>query len=194
MKLWPVEHFYNIFVLTFGGDCNCIQQSRPKVRTNMFKKCSTGQRFIFPKWLVTKFILWQVNIFSFTRISLGNLCSLFSLVTSGINPSSFIFWRRATERWTTGHFHISRFLFVQGFLLVLFWFLLKHLFSGTYEDANHATLYHSLFLHAFAITQIFLLLTSVCRFKSLWYYRHLAASPSFGGQVAGDELPSARWR
>ena len=26
---------------------------------------------------------------------------------------------------------------------------------------------------------------SVCRFKSLSYYRHLAASPSFGGQIAG---------
>ena len=34
-NLWPVEHFYNIFVLTIGRDCYCIQQSRPKVRTNM---------------------------------------------------------------------------------------------------------------------------------------------------------------
>ena len=31
MKLWPVEHF----VLTFWRDCYCIQQSRPKVRTNI---------------------------------------------------------------------------------------------------------------------------------------------------------------
>ena len=30
-----VEHFFNIFVLTFGRDCYCIQQSCPKVRTNM---------------------------------------------------------------------------------------------------------------------------------------------------------------
>ena len=35
MKLWRVERFYNIFVLTFGRDCYCIQQSRPKVRTNI---------------------------------------------------------------------------------------------------------------------------------------------------------------
>ena len=27
--------------------------------------------------------------------------------------------------------------------------------------------------------------TSVCRFKSLSYYHHLAASPSFGGQISG---------
>ena len=27
MKLWRVEHFYNIFVLTFGCDCYCIQLS-----------------------------------------------------------------------------------------------------------------------------------------------------------------------
>ena len=27
--------------------------------------------------------------------------------------------------------------------------------------------------------------STVCRFKSLSYYRHLAASPSFGGQLAG---------
>ena len=50
MKLWRVEHFYNIFVFTFGRDCYCIQQSRPKVKTNMLWKCSTRQSFIFPKW------------------------------------------------------------------------------------------------------------------------------------------------
>ena len=27
MQLCWVEHFYNIFVLTFGRDCYCIQQS-----------------------------------------------------------------------------------------------------------------------------------------------------------------------
>ena len=36
MQLCQVEHFFNIFVLTFGRDCYCIQQSRPKARTNMF--------------------------------------------------------------------------------------------------------------------------------------------------------------
>ena len=35
LQLCRVEHFFNIFVLTFGRDCYCIQQSRPKVRTNM---------------------------------------------------------------------------------------------------------------------------------------------------------------
>ena len=54
MKLWRVEHFYNIFVLTFGRDCYCIQQSRPKLRTNMLWKCSTRQSFVFPKWLCYK--------------------------------------------------------------------------------------------------------------------------------------------
>ena len=47
MKLWRVEHFHNIFVFTFGRDCYCIQQSRPKVKTNMLWKCSTRQSFIF---------------------------------------------------------------------------------------------------------------------------------------------------
>ena len=44
-------------------------------------------------------------------------------------------------------------------------------------------------------------LSSVCRFKSLSYYRHLAASPLFGGQIAEAQraagasyLPSKRWR
>ena len=50
MKLWQVEHFHNILVFTFGRDCYCIQQSRPKVKTNMLLKCSTCQSFIFPKW------------------------------------------------------------------------------------------------------------------------------------------------
>ena len=61
MNLWPVEHFYNIFVLTFGWVCYCTQQTHPKVRTKLLKKCSTGQRFIFPKWIVTKSILKKQN-------------------------------------------------------------------------------------------------------------------------------------
>ena len=35
VKLWDVEHFWTLFVFTFGRDYYCIQQSRPKVRTNM---------------------------------------------------------------------------------------------------------------------------------------------------------------
>ena len=58
MNLWPVEHFCYIFVLTFGWVCWVQWQSHPKVRTNMLKKCSIGKRFIFPKWIVTKSILW----------------------------------------------------------------------------------------------------------------------------------------
>ena len=50
MKLWRVEHFWTLFVFTFGRDCYCIQQSHPKVKTNMLWKCSTRQSFIFPKW------------------------------------------------------------------------------------------------------------------------------------------------
>ena len=48
MQLCRVERFYNIFVLTFWRDC--IQQSLPKVRTNMLKKCSTQQSCTFPKF------------------------------------------------------------------------------------------------------------------------------------------------
>ena len=33
---------------------------------------------------------------------------------------------------------------------------------------------------------------SVCRFKSQPYYRHLAASPSFGGQIAGAKSTDTR--
>ena len=36
-----------------------------------------------------------------------------------------------------------------------------------------------------------LLTASVCRFKSLSYYRHLAASPSFGGQLLRRGVPQA---
>ena len=45
---------YSVFVLTFGCDYYCIQQSRSKVRTNMLWKWSTGQSFTFPKWLCYK--------------------------------------------------------------------------------------------------------------------------------------------
>ena len=57
MKLWPVEHFYNIFVLTFVSDCYCIQQSRPK-----------GQSFIFPKWLCYKIHTLAVLLSKFKNI------------------------------------------------------------------------------------------------------------------------------
>ena len=50
MKLCRVEHFHNTFVFTFGHDWYCIQQSRPKVKTNMLWKCSICQSFIFLKW------------------------------------------------------------------------------------------------------------------------------------------------
>ena len=50
MKLWRVEHFWTLFVFTFGRDCYCIQQSRPKMKTKSVQKCSTRQSFTFPKW------------------------------------------------------------------------------------------------------------------------------------------------
>ena len=69
---WPpeyspdrVEHFHNIFVFTFGRDCYCIQQSRPKVKTNMLWKCSTRQSFIFPKWHSFKIDILGFHIFQF---------------------------------------------------------------------------------------------------------------------------------
>ena len=50
VKLWDVEHFWTLFVFTFGRDCYCIQQSRPKMKTKSVKKCSTFQSFTLPKW------------------------------------------------------------------------------------------------------------------------------------------------
>ena len=50
VKLWDVEHFWTLFVFTFGRDCYCIQQSRPKMKTKSVQKCSTCQSFTFPKW------------------------------------------------------------------------------------------------------------------------------------------------
>ena len=50
VKLWDVEHFWTLFVFTFGRDCYCIQQSRPKIKTKSVQKCSTSQSFILPKW------------------------------------------------------------------------------------------------------------------------------------------------
>ena len=31
VKLWDFGHFWTLFVFTFGRDCYCIQQSRPKI-------------------------------------------------------------------------------------------------------------------------------------------------------------------
>ena len=50
VKLWQVEHFWTLFVFTFGRDCYCIQQSRPKMKTKSVQKCSTSQSFTLPKW------------------------------------------------------------------------------------------------------------------------------------------------
>ena len=50
VKLWDVEHFWTLFVFTFGRDCYCIQQSRPKMKTKSVQKCSTRQSFTFSKW------------------------------------------------------------------------------------------------------------------------------------------------
>ena len=50
VKLWDVEHFWTLFVFTFGRDCYCIQQSRPKMKTKSVQKCSTSQSFTLSKW------------------------------------------------------------------------------------------------------------------------------------------------
>ena len=62
MKLWQVEHFYNIFVFTFGRDCWIQYQSCPKVKTNVLWKCSTRQSFIFPKWHSFKIGTLEVSL------------------------------------------------------------------------------------------------------------------------------------
>jgi hypothetical protein len=63
MTLWHVEHFWTLFVFTFGRDCYCIQQSRPKMKTKSVQKCSTCQSFTFPKWhsfkIGTLIIKWK---------------------------------------------------------------------------------------------------------------------------------------
>ena len=50
VKLWDVEYFWTLFVFTFGRDCYCIQQSRPKMKTKSVQKCSTSQSFTLPRW------------------------------------------------------------------------------------------------------------------------------------------------
>ena len=50
MKLWPVEHFFSRSVLNQHWSGKKVSQ-----------KCSTGQSFIFPKWLFTKSIFYQLQ-------------------------------------------------------------------------------------------------------------------------------------
>ena len=57
MKLWRVEHFYNIFVFTFGCDCYCIQQSRPNVKTNMSKSVQPIRVSFFRSDILSKLVL-----------------------------------------------------------------------------------------------------------------------------------------
>ena len=76
MKLWRVEHFWTLFVFTFGRDCYCIQQSRPKMKTKSVQKCSTRQSFTFPKW------------------------HSFKIGTLAILPSMLLdFWSRKATQW-----------------------------------------------------------------------------------------------
>ena len=106
MKLCRDEHFHNIFVFTFRRDCYCIQQSRPKVKTNMLWKCSTCQSFIFPKWYSFKigtltherfltidhssnFFLYLSNWTSTNFWCVVVVCSIIRNITRG--PWKFIF-------------------------------------------------------------------------------------------------------
>ena len=61
MELWRVEHFYNIFVSTFGRDYYFIQQSHPKVKTNIYVvKVFNPSEFHFSE--VTFFQNWYFRI------------------------------------------------------------------------------------------------------------------------------------
>ena len=72
MKLWPVEHLLNTFstylsskldsplIKTLESNQNIGEGESnfdDEYDENVFNWCSTGQSFIFPKWLVTKSIL-----------------------------------------------------------------------------------------------------------------------------------------
>ena len=68
MKLWPVDHFHNKFVLTFGRDCYCIQQSRPKSEDKYVVKVVNLSEFHFSK--VTFFQNWY-----FSRVIISEIRS-----------------------------------------------------------------------------------------------------------------------
>ena len=118
MNLWPVEHFYDIFVLTFGSDCYCIQQSRPKVRTNMLWKWSTGQSFIFPKWhsfkigTLTPFLceksLFQSDLFAIWLVTLFQYQS-FGFTFGQLSP---ILCEKASLRLNFCHHTVKLFPFI----------------------------------------------------------------------------------
>ena len=57
MKLWRVEHFYNVFVFTFGRDCYCIQQSRPKVKKICCKSVQPVRVSFFRSDILSKLVL-----------------------------------------------------------------------------------------------------------------------------------------
>ena len=82
VKLWDVEHFWTLFVFTFGCDCYCIQQSRPKMKTKSIQKCSTSQSFTLPKWHSFK-IGTLVEIF-------GNLESIIGSCEQGVVGNKYL--------------------------------------------------------------------------------------------------------
>jgi hypothetical protein len=50
MNLWPVEHFFNIFIIKIRFSLSNVLI---RGESNFNDKFSTSQKFIFPKWLVT---------------------------------------------------------------------------------------------------------------------------------------------
>ena len=91
MNLWPVEHFFKIFVLTFGWVCWVQYQTHPKVRSNILKKCSTGQRLPFRNDPLQN-PYFKVEIPSVTQdsfIALKILLSLFPLIFLEIRLDQF---------------------------------------------------------------------------------------------------------
>ena len=57
MKLWDVEHFWTLFVFTFGRDCYCIQQSRPKMKTKVSKSVQRPRVSLFRSDILSKLVL-----------------------------------------------------------------------------------------------------------------------------------------
>ena len=63
MNLWPVEHFFNIFVLTFGCVCYCTQQTHIFSYLNNVWTCFANLDWtmgrLVSSWLKVGVIFWQ---------------------------------------------------------------------------------------------------------------------------------------
>ena len=88
MNLWPVEHFFEQICHHFWVGATGATANPPKKDDKYAqKKCSTGHRFIFPKWLLTKSILYVYKQSLTKSLMLFTFYGLF-LMRSSHNKSS----------------------------------------------------------------------------------------------------------